>query len=195
MKLSGPALSRRCASRISSVPLVSSSPIESSPTRGCSIPSATWAYTVPSRRTAAGAAAGTRRSRPASSSTAGPRASGWWSRARGDRRPAAGPSAPYAAITDAPVLPALNRARAWPCATASAATRIDARGLRRSASAGDSAMPTTSGASITSRASPEHVARGARARARGRPRGPTSSKPIGRCRAADSAPSTMGRGA
>ena len=36
-------------------------------------------------------------------------------------------------MTEAPVLPALNMATARPSATASAATRIEARGLRRSA--------------------------------------------------------------
>ena len=47
------------------------------------------------------------------------------------------PNAACAAITVAPVCPALNSAAASPRATASAATRIDA-GLRRSAAAGDS---------------------------------------------------------
>ena len=44
MKLSGAALSSRCASRVSSLPLVSSSPIDSRPTRGRSTPSTTRAY-------------------------------------------------------------------------------------------------------------------------------------------------------
>ena len=46
-------------------------------------------------------------------------------------------------------VPGATSAAASPRATSSAATRIDARGLRRSASAGDSAISTTSGASIT----------------------------------------------
>ena len=49
--------------------------------------------------------------------------------------------------TDAPVCPALNRAEARPSRTASAATRIDARGLRRRAVAAGSAMSMRSGAS------------------------------------------------
>ena len=57
------------------------------------------------------------------------------------------PNAPWAAITVAPVCPALKSAAASPPATSSAATRIDARGLRRSAAAGASAIPMTSGAS------------------------------------------------
>ncbi len=59
------------------------------------------------------------------------------------------PKAACAATTLAPVWPALNSAAAWPAATCSAATRIDARGLRRSAFAGDSLMSITSGASMT----------------------------------------------
>ena len=55
----------------------------------------------------------------------------------------------WAATTDAPVWPTLTSAAASPRATHSAATRIDARGFRRSASAGDSAIPITSLASIT----------------------------------------------
>ena len=54
----------------------------------------------------------------------------------GRSTPGSEPNAACAAITDAPVWPALNSASARPSRTASAATRIDARGLRRSACAG-----------------------------------------------------------
>ena len=47
MKPSDDALSRRCASRVSSLPLVSSSPIDSRPTRGDDRPRLTRAYTLP----------------------------------------------------------------------------------------------------------------------------------------------------
>jgi hypothetical protein len=82
-----------------------------------------------------------------------------------DRRPAAGrndcrqrgpihagsrPNAACAAITAAPVCPALKSASARRLRTASAATRMDARGLRRSAAAAGSAISTHSGASSVS---------------------------------------------
>ena len=59
------------------------------------------------------------------------------------------PNAACAACSVAPVLPALNNAAALPSATRSAARRTDAPGFLRSADAGDSPMPMTSGASTT----------------------------------------------
>ena len=59
-----------------------------------------------------------------------------------------------AAITDAPVCPALKSAAACPSRTASAATRIDALGLRRNAAAAGSAISIRSGASTTSTSRP-----------------------------------------
>ena len=51
-------------------------------------------------------------------------------------------------MTDAPVWPALKSASARPSRTASAATRIEARGFRRSASAALSDISMRSGASM-----------------------------------------------
>jgi hypothetical protein len=97
-------------------------------------------------------------------------------------------------MTDAPVLPALNMATARPSATASAASLIDARGLRRSARAGASAMPITSGASMIVMSS--EAASACRASSRSiAARGPARSRPIGRCRADATAPSMIGPGA
>ena len=71
----------------------------------------------------------------------------------GRSTPAIMPNALCAATTVAPVLPALNSAAASPPATAEAATRIEACGLRRSAAAGDSPMPMVSAASMTAMSS------------------------------------------
>ncbi len=57
------------------------------------------------------------------------------------------PNAPTAAITVAPVWPALKSASASPLRTASAANRMDARGFLRSAAAAGSSMPIDSGVS------------------------------------------------
>ena len=56
------------------------------------------------------------------------------------------PNAACAAITVAPVLPALKSAAARPAATSAAATRIEAPGRRRSAAVGGSPIPITSSA-------------------------------------------------
>ena len=142
MKLIGAAFSSRCASRVSSLPLVSSSPIDSSPTRGRSTPSATRAYDAAhDARTAADAAAGTRRSRRR---RAAPPAAARGNRRRQRRTIDAGHHAERgvrghhrrAGVPGTERAPPRRRAR-----RSSAATRIDARGLRRSAAAGASAMP------------------------------------------------------
>src|SRR5687768_4554563 len=104
------------------------------------------------------------------------------------------PNDPYAAITVAPVWPALTSARARFCATRSAATRIDAPGLRRSAAAGDSVMPITSGASTISRLRLDQSGCCASASVTTAVE-PTSASRTGRCRAAATAPSTTADGA
>ena len=53
------------------------------------------------------------------------------------------PNAAWAAMTVAPVWPALNNAAVSPRATVSAATRIDAPGFRRSAADGISNLRKT----------------------------------------------------
>ena len=83
-----------------------------------------------------------------------------------------------------------ERVRTADLRTASAATRMDARGLRRSAAAAGSAISTHSGASSVSMSSA--AAPGCRlSSASTTPRAPTSSRPICRCRAATRAPSMM----
>ncbi len=113
---------------------------------------------------------------PESSSTAGRRRVGMMVARAGRLMPGTRPKAAWAAITDAPVCPALKSAAARPCATASAASRIDARGLRRSAAAAGSSMPIASGVSRISRGSAP--APGCRAISRSMTsRSPTSSSP------------------
>ena len=84
MKASGAAFSSRCASRVSSLPCVSSSPIDSSPTRGESMPNATRAYTLPITANCSRCCGRHSTLAPTSSSTAGvpPRRN-----RRGERRP------------------------------------------------------------------------------------------------------------
>ena len=84
---------------------------------------------------------------PTSSSSAGRPRVGITAASAGRSTPGNIPNALCAAITVAPVCPALKSADASPLTTASAATLIDAPGLRRSAADGDSSIPTTSGAS------------------------------------------------
>ena len=127
------------------VPLVSSSPIESSPTRGCSTPSATGVDSAHGRelqqvlRPALDIRAGIEQHRRRRS------ASGWSSRAPADRRQAAGRSAAWRHDRGAR-MPALNRPP-----PARRRRRRPRRESRRAAcagaAAGASAMPMTSGAS------------------------------------------------
>ena len=122
---------------------------------------------IPSPRTGRDAAAGIRRSRRESSSTAGERRVGMMVASAGRSTPGSSRTRACAAITDAPVWPALNSASARPSRTASAATRIDARGLRRSAAPRTPPSRCAPGASsdldVERRTAPR-VARRARAR-------------------------------
>src|SRR5260221_2171734 len=129
---------------------------------------------------------------PASSSTAGERRVGMIVASAGRSTPGKRPKAACAAMTEAPVWPALKSASAWPSRTASAATRIEARGLRRSASAGLSDISTRSGASmIWTSMRRNRLATGWRASSASiAAASPTSSSPTCRCLAATSAPST-----
>jgi hypothetical protein len=103
------------------------------------------------------------------------------------------PKAVQAAMTVAPVCPALNSAPLSCRATRSTATRIDARGFRRSAEAA-SIMPTTSGASTISSPSCGQSACDASA-CSSSAAGPTSAIRTARWRAAATAPSMMAEGA
>ena len=154
MKCTGAAFSSWCASRVSSLPLLSSSPIDSSPTRGARSRAPPARTPRPSPRTAADAAAGTRRVAPRSSSTAGRRRVGIVVASAGRSTPGSRPNARVRRHDRrAGVAGAEQRAPRRRRATASAATRIDARGLRRSAAAGDSAISIDSGASTISTSS------------------------------------------
>jgi hypothetical protein len=130
---------------------------------------------------------------PASSSTAGRSRVGIVVASAGRSTPGIIPKAACAAITVAPVWPALNSAAASPPATRAQATRIDARGLRRSVD-GASAISITSGASTISspRSRQSSCAASASSRAAVRP---TSAIWTSRWRAAATAPSTMAPGA
>ena len=139
MKFSGEAFNSRCASRISSVPLLSSSPIDSSPMRGRSMPSETFAYTAPiapncSRCVAPALDIGAHVEQDAESVAR-------WDR-RGERRTIdAGQHAERRVRRQhrrARMPRAHQRRRVCRRATDSAATRIDARGFRRRAAAGAS---------------------------------------------------------
>ena len=141
MKFTGDVFSSRCASRVSSLPLVSSSPIDSNPTRGRSAPSATRAYDAAHDRELQQVL------RPALDVRAGveqhrrPAARRDRGRQRGTidagNHPERGMRGHH---RRAGVAGAEERGR-LAARHESAATRIDARGLRRSATAGASAMP------------------------------------------------------
>ena len=97
-------------------------------------------------------------------------------------------------MTEAPVCPALNTAAAWPSRTASAASRIDARGLRRSAAEAGSPIPMDFGRVENARGRPRRRRDGAPARVYvGRRARPAATRPADAC-AATSAPSMMLRG-
>ncbi len=137
-------LSRRCASRVSPLPLVSSSPIERSPTRGDSTPRARRANTLPIAANCTRCFGRHSTLAPTSSSTAEPRRVGMVAASAGRSTPSSMPRCPYAAMTVAPVCPALKKASARPAATSAAAMATEASGRRRSAAAGASAIPIAS---------------------------------------------------
>ena len=112
----------------------------------------------------------------------------------GRSTPGSMPNAPCAAITVAPVCPALKSAAASPRATSSAATLIDARGLRRSAAAGDSSIVDHVGRRRRCGRVDDRRRDAARARRRIASARPTRSTPRSKWRAAARAPSTTCRG-
>ena len=138
MKSIGDALSSRCASRVSSLPFVSSSPIDSSQCAATRSRDHAGVHAPHDRELHADAAAGTPRSRRRRA--AWPAAAPRGNRRRQRRTIDAGAScrsAPCAAITVAPVCPALNsatprRAPPGPAATLIVAVRLaPQRGGRR----------------------------------------------------------------
>src|SRR4030095_12709012 len=128
MKLSGAAFRRRCASRVRSLPLLASSPIDSRPTRGRSTPKAMRANTPPMRANCRRCCGRHSTLAPASSRTAGRSRVGMAVASAGRSTPGIIPNATCVANTVAPVWPALNSASASRPATRAAAPRIAARG-------------------------------------------------------------------
>ena len=149
----------------------------------------------PSPRTAAGAAAGTRRWRRRRAAPPAAARVGIVAASAGRSTPGSMPNAPCAAITVAPVCPALNSAAASPRATASAATLIDAprlapqRRRRRLVHRHDVGRVDDADAASSRRPAWR------RSSASSTSAGPTSATPRSKCRAAASAPSTTCRGA
>ena len=194
MNSTGESLRSRYASRVSSFPFVASSPIDSRPTRGERIPSPMCAYTLPITPNCLRCCGRHSTLAPTSSSTAEPRFVGTVTASAGRSTPAIMPNAACAAITVAPVWPALKSAAASPRATRSAATLMLAVGFLRSADAGESSIAITSGASTTRTRS--RVISGYRASSSSSfAVGPTSVTPRSKWRAAAKAPSTIWRGA
>ena len=194
MKRSEEALSSRCASRVNSLPLLSSSPIDSNPILGSSTPCARRAYTDPITANCNRCCGRHSTFAPASSSTAGRLLVGIVVASAGRSTPGTMPNAACAESTAAPVCPALTSAAALRPATSSAATLTDERGLRRTADEGDSAISITSGASTTPIPSARQSGYALNARSTSAVR-PTRSIPASRWRAAATAPSTTTDGA
>ena len=132
-----------------SVPLMSSSPMLSSPTRGRSTPCRSAAITEPITANCTRWSAVQSGLAPRSSITVWPCAAGTAETMAGRSMPGTMPSTKRAVASSAPVLPAEMQAAASPRLTRLMATRIEESFLRRTASCGRSSMPTTSLASTS----------------------------------------------
>ena len=129
-------------SRASSFPFPSSSPTESKPTRGESIPRMSRAKTWPMRaywRRCQGLGSTLA---PTSRSTVRARLLGSTTAMAGRSTPGRSPRVNMAMAMAAPVFPADTKAPAWPSRTSSAATRREESRFRRRAWDGDSSIPT-----------------------------------------------------
>ena len=171
MNASGAAFSSRCASRVSSLPFVASSPIDSSPTRGASMPkrhprvdAAHHRELQQVLRPALDARADVEQHRGTARASESSRP------APADRRPAACRTRACAAITVAPVWPALKSAAASPRATS-----LGGDPDRRAAACAAAPRPATRPSSTTSRRVDD--------RARGRDRRPRCRRELGLDRA------------
>ena len=148
MNCSGDALSSRCASRVSSLPLVSSSPIDSRPTRGRldaerdpRVHAAHDGELQQMLRPALDAGADVEQHRRL------PCVVGIVAASAGRSTPGSMPNAPCAAMTVAPVWPALNSAAASPRATQLGRDPDRRRRLAPQRRRGDSAISITASAS------------------------------------------------
>src|SRR5208337_4532498 len=145
MKWMGRALSRGSASRVSSLPLDSSSPMESRPTRGLAILKTLRAYISPITANCSRFCALQSTLAPTSRSTQGfPFEVGMGVAKAGRSTPGSAPSTIFAVAIAAPVFPAVTKPAALPSRTSFKPTRNELSRLERTAWAAFSSIPTRS---------------------------------------------------
>ena len=144
MKLRGASLRARNASRVTSFPLLSSSPMLIRPTRGVRTPSASRAYRCPITANCTRCSGLQSMLAPTSSQTEGPLRFGTTAHKAGRSTPSRTPQIILTVVITAPVFPALTTPAARPSRTRVAATRMEESFLRRKAVTGDSCISTTS---------------------------------------------------
>src|SRR5919201_3667987 len=142
--------SAACASTTSGVPFVSSSPIDSRPTVGRSIPSTTCASAAPMKPNCTRCSGRTSTLAPTSTIVTGCPGTGTGIARAGRWMPEARLMLKRPAASAGPVEPPLTNASASPLATARVARTIDASGLARLARTGSGAFAMETGASTTS---------------------------------------------
>src|SRR5439155_365235 len=114
MKFSGASLRMRNASRVTSFPLVPSSPMLSSPTRGCPTPSTSRAYRCPMTANCTRCSGLQSMLAPTSSQTDGPLRFGTTAHRAGRSTPSRTPQIILTVVITAPVFPALTTPAARP---------------------------------------------------------------------------------
>ncbi len=167
-------LSSSAVSLTTSLPLMSSSPMLSSPTVGRSMPSTAAASALPITANCTSCSGVQLTLAPRSSTVVTPVRVGSCEAIAGRSMPGSVFSTKRAIAISAPVLPADTQACAVPSLTRLIATRIDESFFLRSASAGGSSISTTSLAACDREASPQPATSAWRARPSAAASRPTS---------------------